>query len=105
MEDIIKQVIQIDSIALNTKQMNDESLKLKIQQYEEEMSAYKEDVLEKTNQRANELYEHIIESSMGQYNIAEEKSKKTALLIENRFLQIEKELLDKVFYEIFAVEG
>ena len=36
MEDIIKQIVQIDSVALNTKKLNEENLKLKREQYEKE---------------------------------------------------------------------
>ncbi|MDF2614954.1 MAG: hypothetical protein K0S71_2740 [Clostridia bacterium] len=105
MEDIIKQIIQIDSTALNTKHTNEESLRLKREHYEEQMKIYKEDVLKKANARAEELYNQIVESGMGQYKIEEEKSKQAALLIENRYLQIEDALLDKIFSELFMVEG
>lgn len=105
MEDIIKQIIQIDSTALSTKQNSEESLRLKKEHYEEQMKNYKEDVLKKANQRAEELYNQIIESGMGQYKIEEEKSKQVSLLIENRYLQVEDTLLNKLFNELFIVEG
>jgi len=105
MEDIIKQIIQIDSTALSTKQNHEELLRLKKEKYEEQMKAYKEDVLEKANQRAEELYNQIIEGGVGQYKIEEAKSKQIALLIENRYLQIEKTLLNKLFNKLFIMEG
>lgn len=104
MEDIIKQIVQIDSIAFNTKLNNEESLKFKKEQYEEQIKAYQEEVLKNTKERAEELYTQIVESGMQQYQLEEEKSKQKALMIENRYLQVEKALLDKIFKELFLVE-
>lgn len=104
MQDIVKQIIQIDSIAYTTKQNNEEMLKEKRQQYEEQMRVYREETIEKAQQRADELYNQIVEAGMHQYQMEEEKSKQVALLIENRYLQIEKSLLDRIFNELFNVE-
>lgn len=104
MEEIIKQIIQIDSVALNTKQKNEEELKLRKKVYEEEMKQYKENKLARARKKADELYTQIIENALTEAQFQEEKSKKMALGIQNRYLQSESVLLDKIFKELFLVE-
>ncbi|MDF2877263.1 MAG: hypothetical protein K0S30_359 [Clostridia bacterium] len=104
MEDIIKQIIQIDSVALNTKQKNEEEVQLRKQEYEEEIKQYKEDKLVRAKKKADELYSQIIENALTEAQFQEEKSKKMALSIQNRYLQSENILLDKIFKELFLVE-
>jgi hypothetical protein len=104
MEEIIKQIIQIDSVALNTKQKNEEELKLRKKVYEEEMKQYKENKLTRAQKKADELYTQIIENALTEAQFQEEKSKKMALGIQNRYLQSESVLLDKIFKELFLVE-
>ena len=105
MEDIIKQIVQIDSVALNTKKLNEENLKLKQEQYEKEINDYKEQVLANAYKQADEIYEQIITTGTKEYSLEEEKCKKIALTIENRYLQIEEILLKDTFNELFKVEG
>lgn len=105
MEEIIKQIVQIDSVAMGTRKSNEETLRLKKEQYEKEMSAYKEEVISKARQRAGEVYEQIVGAGMQNYQLEEEKCKQSALAIENRYLQVEECLLGSLFNEIFKVEG
>ena len=105
MEDIIKQIVQIDSVALNTRKGNEEALRLKKEQYEKEITSYRKDTLQRAQERANEIYEQIVATGISGHNLEEEKCKKTALAVENRYLQIEEQLLQEVFKELFEEEG
>ncbi len=105
MEDIIKQIVQIDSVALNTKKLNEESLKLKREQYEKEISDYREEMLTHAYKRADEVYEQVVSGGTQQYELEEEKCKKVVLGLKNRYLQIEEILLKNTFNELFGVEG
>ena len=105
MEDIIKQIVQIDSVALNTKKLTEESLKLKREQYEKEISDYRDEVITRAYKRADEVYEQIVSTGTQQHDLEEQKCKKIALVVENRYLQIEETLLQNTFNELFGVEG
>lgn len=105
MEDIIKQIVQIDSIALNTKKGNEEALRLRKEQYEKEISIYKDTVLKKAQKKAQDIYDQIVATGMGEHQLEGEKCKKAALVLENRYLQVEETLLNNIFEELFGVEG
>lgn len=105
MEDIIRQIVQIDSVALDTKKSNEEALRLKKEQYEKEIITYKESTLKKAQERAKEIYDQIVAVGISGHDLEEEKCKKAALAVENRYLQIEEQLLQEVFEELFRVEG
>lgn len=105
MEDIIKQIVQIDSVALKTRKNNEEVLKAKQKQYEEAMKNYEKEVLEEANTRAKVLYDQIVSSGTREYSLQEEKSKEVALNLKKSYLQVADSLLNQVFDELFKVEG
>ncbi len=105
MEEIIKQIIEIDSIALNTKKCNEEALKSRQAQYEKEIDSYREEKIKAAKKRAHEIYEQIVEAGISGHNLEEEKCKKNSLIVENRYLQIEEELLKEVLNELLGMEG
>lgn len=105
MDDIIRQIAQIDSVAVNNKKSNEQTLKSKREQYEKEISSYREEQLKKAHERADELYKEIIATGEAAYCLEEEKCKKLALEAHNRYLGIESTLLNEVFEELFRVEG
>lgn len=105
MEDMIKQIAQIDSVAVNTRKNNEQALKEKKQQYENEMTSYREETLAKAKKQAEEIYEQIVSSGMTGHNLEEEKCKKLALVAQNKYLRVEDVLLNEVFDELFGVEG
>lgn len=105
MDEIIKQIAQIDSVAINTKKNSEEALKDKKQQYEKEMADYREETLAKAKERAQELYNEIVNAGETGQKLEEEKSKKLAFAAQNRYLQLEEGLVDEVFAALFGVEG
>lgn len=105
MEEIIKKIAQIDSVAVNTRANSEEALKEKKQQYEKEMADYRKETIEKAKERAQDLYKQIIDAGQTGHNLEEEKSKKLALVAQNRYLKVEEKLLSEVFTQLFGVEG
>ena len=105
MNEIIKQIVQIDSVAVSNKKSSEQALKEKKEQYEKEILTYREESLRKANERANEIFNQIIESGKTSYNLEEEKCRKLSLVAQNRYLEIEETLLNEVFEELFRVEG
>lgn len=105
MEDIIKQIVQIDTVALNTRRGNEEALRLKKEEYEKQIEAYKESTLAEAREKAKEVYDQIVSVGMTRHHFEEEKCKKISLAVENHYLQVEEALLKQVFEELVAVEG
>ena len=105
MEDIIKQIVQIDAVAFNTRRGYEEALKLKKEQYEKQMQEYKESTLAEAREKAKEVYEQIVAVGMTRHHLEEEKCKMISLAVENHYLQVEEALLKQVFEELVVVEG
>ncbi len=104
MEDIIKEIIRIDSVAVDTREKSEASLKERQLQYENQIKNYKMSVIEAAEKKAQEQYELIVEMGNKEYTLEEERSKKAILLLANRYLQIEAQVLDQVFNDLFPVE-
>ena len=105
MEEIIKQIAQIDSVAVSNKENSEQALKDRREQYEKEIIAYREETLTKAKERAEELYNEIIMTGKTGNSLETEKSRKTAVVTQNKYFEIEPVLLNEVFNEIFRVEG
>lgn len=105
MEEIIKQIAQIDSVAVSNRINSEQALKEKREQYEDEIQAYREETLKKAKERADEIYNQIVMTGKTGHNLETEKCKKTAIEAQKRYLEIESTLLNEVFDEIFRVEG
>ncbi len=105
MDEIIKQIVQIDSVAVSNRKNNEQALKEKRERYEEEILTYREEHLKKANERAEELYKQIIAMGEADHHLEEEKYKKLALASQNRYLEVEEELINEVFDKLFRVEG
>lgn len=104
MNEMIKQIAQIDSVAISNRRNSEQALKERKEQYEKEMLAYREESLKRANERANEIYNQIIETGETGHSLEEEKCKKLALVAQNRYLEIEEILLNEVFDQLFRVE-
>ena len=105
MEEIIKQIAQIDSVAVSNRANSDRALKEKRQKYENEMLVYREERIQSAHKQAEELYHQIIMTGETGNHLEIEKCKKSALETQNRYLEIEEALLNEVFNELFRVEG
>lgn len=105
MEEIIKQIMDIDDVTLNNKRQNEQIVRQKKESYEKQMALYKEEKMQEAKQKAQMLQEQMIEAAKQEYSLQEEKSKKNAMLLENKYIQIESSLLNQVFEELFGVVG
>ena len=105
MEDIIKQIAQIDSVADSNRENNEKILKEKRQQFELEMQYYRKEKLEKAREQAKAIYDQVL--SIGEMRHSEEvqKCKEEISMVKERYKHIEQALLDKVFSQLFRVEG
>ena len=105
MEDIIKQIAQIDSVVVSNRENSEQALKAKRQQYEKEMLTYREECIKQANEKADQIYNQIIRSGEKDHRLEIEKNRKSATQARNRYLEIEEILLNEVFEELFKVEG
>ncbi len=104
MEDIVNEIVKIDSHVYDKKAQSEEQVKLRKEYYENQMNDYEKTRLEEASEKAEESYNHIIEAAKQQYEFQEEKAKQVCLLIENKYLQVEAQLLDEVFSKMFLME-
>ncbi|MDA3733905.1 hypothetical protein PBV87_20740 [Niameybacter massiliensis] len=105
MEDIIKEIIKIDSNALENKKQQESRINERKAYYEAQMEAYEKERLASAKEKAEETYQSVIKAADEQYKFEEEKAKKQVLLIENKYLQVEGPLLEQVFNKLFLVEA
>ena len=104
MNEIIKQIAQIDSVAVSNRKNSEQALKERKEQYEKEILDYREASLKRANEKANEIYNQIIGTSETGHHLEEEQYKKLSLVAQSRYLEIEETLLNEVFDELFRVE-
>lgn len=105
MEDIIKEIIKIDSNALESKKQQENRINERKAYYESQMATYEKERIEDAKVKADMTYKDIIAAAEQQYKFEEEKAEKQVLLIENKYLQVEGPLLDAVFNKLFIVEA
>lgn len=105
MDEIVKEIVKIDARIYDKKNQSEEQVKRRKEYYEKEMADYSIERLAHAEEKAKASYDNIIAAAKQQYEFEEEKAKQMCLLIENRYLQIESQLLDEVFNKIFAVEA
>lgn len=105
MNEMIKQIAQIDSAAVSNRRNSEQALIEKKEKYEKEMLNYREERLKIANERAREIYNQMIESGEKEYYLQEEKCKQLVLVAQNRYLELEEVLLEEVFNKLFKVEA
>lgn len=105
MEEIIKEIMKIDSNALENKKQQESRINERKAYYEAQIAAYEKERIEDAKVQAERAYKDIIAAADQQYKFEEEKAKKQVLLIENKYLQVEGALLDSVFNKLFIVEA
>lgn len=105
MQDIIKEIAKIDTLAFNAKEKSQEVLQAKRNEYEVQMEQYEKQTLDKAEEKAKGIYNQIVENGKSESLLQEEKAKKMALSIKNKYMEIETKLLDEAFHELFMMEG
>lgn len=105
MEDIINQIIQIDSIAFENKKKNEDFLIKKKQEYENKLVNYRNEKIALAKKNAELIYESIEVNLEKEENLQAEKIKKISIQMENRYLKVENDVIQKIFNKLFVLEG
>ncbi len=105
MDGIIEQIKQIDSVAFENMKKNEQFLLAKKQEYENIIINYRNERIALANFTAEQINKSIEESLKKQEMLDQEKIKKVSSDIEEKYLQIEEELISKIFNKLFVLEG
>ncbi|MGL5675332.1 MAG: hypothetical protein ACRDDX_02865 [Cellulosilyticaceae bacterium] len=105
MEEIIQEIAKIDSRIRASKSQSEERIEARRKYYETQMEIYETERIKEANEKSEELYKGIIVGAEQQAQFEEEKAKQMALLVENRYLQVEGKMLEALFDKLFIVEA
>lgn len=105
MNDIINQIIQIDSFAYENKNNNEEFLLKKKQEYEEKVSNYKSEKLKIAKIKAQSITEEADVFVAETEKSEKEKIIKISAQIEKNYKIAEKRLIQEIFNKLFLSEG
>lgn len=105
MEDIINQIMQIDSVAFDNMKKNEQFLLNKKQEYENIITNYRNEKIALAKFSAEQINKSIEESLNKQEALEKEKIKKITIEIDEKYSQVEGELIQKIFNKLFVLEG
>lgn len=103
MEEIIRQIAQIDAVAASNRKNSEQALNEKRNQYEEEMRIYRETSLATAEEKAKEIYREIVSLGKSGNQLEAEKSKQNAQAVMNHYIKSEEQLLKEVLDDILKV--
>jgi len=101
---ILNQIIRIDSQAYENKNKNEEFLLKKKQEYEEKVLNYKSENLRKANIKVQTISEEIEAFVAETERIEKEKVNKVSVQIEKVYKKTEHRLIQEVFNRLFSLE-
>lgn len=104
MEDIINQIIQVDSVAFDNKKKNEEALVKKKQEYENNIINYRNEKIALAKKNAEIIYDNVETNLEKEKKLQEEKLKRISIDMEKRFTQVENDLLQKIYNKLFVLE-
>lgn len=104
MEEIIDQIIQVDSVAFENKKKNEDFLVKKKQEYENEITSYRNEKIAIAKKNAELIYADVEVNLEKEENIQKEKIKRISIEMENRYTQIQNEVIQKIFNKLFVLE-
>lgn len=105
MDDIINQIMQIDSVAFENMKKNEQFLMDKKQEYENIIINYRNEKLALAKFSAEQINKSVEESIKKQEVSEKEKINKLAIEIGEKYSQVEHELIQKIFDKLFVLEG
>lgn len=105
MEEIIKQIAQIDSVAASNRKNSEQALKEKRHQYEEEIRLYRESSLKRANEKAKEIYKEIVSLGESGNQVEAQKCKQDTQAVVQHYEASEKKLLEEVLSELFKIKS
>lgn len=103
MKEVIEEIARLDAQAFENEQKNKSAIFLQKQKYENEMKKYRSNKLEEANESAKASYDRVIEKARSEFLEKEAEMKQKAELLEKRYLEVEKEVVDIVFEKLFSV--
>ena len=101
MKEIIEQISRIDAVAFENEQKNKSILLNERQRFDNEIKKYRDQKLEIANNNAKIIYNQIINNAKNEYRIQEDKIKQIAGEMEEKYLKVEKEVINEVFEKLF----
>ena len=105
MDEIIKQIVQIDTVAISTKENNEEAIRRKQEKYEREIESYRQANIEEAKKRAEAIYNQILNMGIEESKLGETRSKAYSAELEERYMAVEAKLLEEIFQELLEVEA
>ncbi|MBP1925496.1 uncharacterized protein YwqG [Sedimentibacter acidaminivorans] len=104
MEDIINQIIQVDSVAFENNKKNEEALFMKKQEYENNIINYRNEKIALAKKDAEIIYENVETNLEREKKLQEEKLKRISIEMEKRFTQVENDVIQQIFNKLFVLE-
>lgn len=105
MEEIIKEIAQIDSVAVSNRMSSQQVLEERRRGYEQQIETYHQETIQKARERAEKIYNEIIMAGETRCHVEADQSRESVSTMQNRYFEVEKILLNEVFDELFGVEG
>lgn len=105
MEDIMEQIVRIDSQACENKSKYEELLNRKKNEYDLKIVTYRNQKIALAKQNADNIYKSIEETIEKDEASKKEKINKAVNEINIRYSKIEQELIENIFEKFFIAEG
>ena len=103
MKEVIEEIARLDAQAFENELKNKSTLFRQRQKYENGMEKYREYKIKEANESAKASYDRAIDKARSEYLEKEAEMKQKAELLEKRYLEVEREVLDTVFEKLFSV--
>lgn len=103
MKNVIDQIAKIDAVAFENEQKNRTILNHQKRIFENEIKRYRSQKLKEANKAANEVYNSIMDNARTDYQQLEADMKKNTAQLENRYNEVNEDVIDKIFTKIFTV--
>jgi phenylalanyl-tRNA synthetase alpha subunit len=104
LEDIINQIIQVDSVAFENKKKNEDFLVKKKQEYENKINNYRNEKIATAKKNAELIFENVETNFEKEKKSQEDKIKKISVEMEKKFLQSENDVIKKICNKLFVLE-
>jgi len=105
LKDIIEQIVQIDAMACENKKKNEELLIKKRNDYENEITKYKNQKIALAKYNAEIILKNQEKSLEKEEILIEDKISMAVLNIDMNYSQVEQKIMEKLFKKLFVLEG
>lgn len=105
LKDIIDQIIEVDSLAFENKNKNEQFLLNKKQEFEKMIAGYRGEKLDAAKKHAEQTTDEIESFIRDNERSQSSKIQKMSTLIEENYKKVENDLIQKIFNKLFVLEG